>query len=53
MRGSNALIEKLMRRRWDDDFVVVEPGETVTYAAFRTTATTAANLNFHQTGPST
>jgi hypothetical protein len=45
MVGSNELIEKMMRRQWDTDFVVVKPGETVTYADFKTTTQTAANFN--------
>ena len=51
MPGSNALIEKLIAQKWDTDFVVAKPGETVTYAEFKTTAKTAANLNLYQTKP--
>ncbi len=51
MVGSNALIEKLVAQEWDTDFVVAKPGEEVTYAAFKTSAKTAANLNLYQTKP--
>jgi hypothetical protein len=53
MPGSNELIEKMMTQQWDTDFVVAQPGETITYADFRTTTKTAANLNLYQTGPAT
>ena len=53
MPGSNELIEKMMSQNWDTDFVVAKPGETVTYADFKTPTTTAANLNLYQTGPAT
>jgi hypothetical protein len=52
MRGSDALIQKMLARDWASDFVVAGPGEEVTYAAFKTKARTAANLNLYQTGPS-
>lgn len=42
--GSTALIQKMLNGPWDDDFVVVRPGETITYAHFKTTATTMCNL---------
>jgi hypothetical protein len=42
--GSTALIKKLLNGPWDDDFVVARPGETITYADFRTTATGMCNL---------
>ncbi len=37
--GSPWLVEKLLRGPWDDEFVVVRPGETVTYEMFARTAT--------------
>lgn len=43
--GSNRLLTKLINGPWDDEFVVAEPGTTVQYTDFATTATTAANLN--------
>lgn len=36
--GSNALITKTVFGPWDDDFVVAQPGQTITYAAFKVTA---------------
>lgn len=33
--GSNALIKKLLYGPWDDDFVVAQPGETITYLDFK------------------
>lgn len=35
IRGSNALVLKMIRGPWDDDFLVMEPGTTVTYQEFR------------------
>ncbi len=32
--GSSALIRKLVEGKWDEDFVIVEPGGTVEYAMF-------------------
>lgn len=34
--GSNALILKMLTGPWDQDFLVVEPGKTVTYLDFKT-----------------
>lgn len=42
--GSTTLIQKMLNGPWDDDFVVVQPGETITYAHFKTTATAMCNL---------
>lgn len=42
--GSTALIQKMINGPWDDDFVVARPGQTITYADFKTTATTMCNL---------
>jgi len=39
--GSDALVKKMINGPWDDDFVVAQPGQTITYADFRTTATGA------------
>jgi len=35
IRGSTALIEKMIHGPWDDDFVVAHPGETIRHASFR------------------
>jgi hypothetical protein len=42
--GSNALIKKMIYGPWDDDFVIARPGDTISYADFKTTATTMCNL---------
>ena len=42
--GSPGLMAKLLHGPWDDDILVVEPGKTVTYTDFRTSAPLAANL---------
>lgn len=42
--GSTALIKKMLNGPWDDDFIVTPPGETITYTAFKTTATTMCNF---------
>ena len=42
--GSDALVKKMIYGPWDDDFVVAHPGQTITYADFKTTATTMCNL---------
>ncbi len=34
LAGSNALIKKMLTGSWDEDFVVIEPGHTVTYTQF-------------------
>lgn len=34
IEGSPALVKKMLFGPWDDEFVVVSPGETVTYRAF-------------------
>jgi len=42
--GSTALVKKMLFGPWDDDFVITRPGQTITYADFKTTATTMCNL---------
>ncbi len=42
--GSNRLLLKMLNGPWDDEFVVAEPGSTIEYKDFKTTATTSANL---------
>ena len=39
--GSTALVEKMLNGPWDDDFVIVRPGETITYIDFTKTRDTA------------
>jgi hypothetical protein len=36
--GSKALVKKMLYGPWDDDFVIVRPGETICYADFKPTA---------------
>ena len=35
VKGSNALIKKMLFGPWDADFVVASPGQTITYADFK------------------
>ncbi len=42
--GSTALIKRMLFGPWDDDFVIARPGNTISYADFKTTATTMCNL---------
>jgi Protein of unknown function (DUF1638) len=37
--GSNALILKMLTGPWDQEFLVVEPGRTITYLDFKTAST--------------
>jgi len=41
--GSTALIKKMIYGPWDDDFVITRPGDTISYADFKTTAATVCN----------
>jgi hypothetical protein len=43
--GSKVLVHKMIYGPWDDDFVVARPGQTITYADFKTTAPTMCNLS--------
>jgi hypothetical protein len=45
VKGSNALIYRTLYGPWDDDFVVAQPGQTIQYTDFKTSATTTNNLN--------
>jgi hypothetical protein len=36
IQGSNVLVRKLVCGPWDDDFVIVPPGQALTFADFRT-----------------
>lgn len=42
--GADTLIKKMIYGPWDDDFVVARPGQTITYADFKTSAVTMCNL---------
>ena len=42
--GSNTLVKKLLFGPWDDDFVVIQPGQTINYVDFKTSATPMCNL---------
>jgi hypothetical protein len=42
IQGSTALLKKMVHGPWDDDFVVVPPGETITFLKFRETAPTSS-----------
>ena len=44
INGSDALVKKLLFGPWDDDFVVTQPGQTISYIDFKTSATTMCNL---------
>lgn len=45
VRGSNALIRKLIDGPWDEDFVVVEPGQTIRYSDFKRPGDVPPSLN--------
>lgn len=51
--GSNKLTRKMLYGPWDDDFVIIQPGQTVTYADFKTMATTSGHLPTLTIKPST
>jgi hypothetical protein len=42
--GSTALIRKMLYGPWDDDFVIARPGDIISYADFKVTATATSNL---------
>jgi Protein of unknown function (DUF1638) len=42
--GSNALVLKMLTGPWDQEFLVVEPGKTITYLDFKTASTGSAPL---------
>lgn len=35
IKGATALLQKMVRGPWDDDFIVIDAGEVVTYAHFK------------------
>ncbi|MBN1429208.1 MAG: DUF1638 domain-containing protein [Anaerolineae bacterium] len=43
--GSNALIKKMLFGPWDADFVVVSPGQTITYADFNPAARASSSIS--------
>ncbi len=45
VKGSNSLIHRTLYGPWDDDFVVVPPGQTIKYTDFKTTTNTSNNLD--------
>lgn len=53
IKGSNALVRQMIFGPWDEEqFVVKAPGETITYADFKTKATTTPNLTgFNYSSP--
>ena len=46
IHGSNELTLKLLTGPWEDDFLVVRPGETISYLDFRTDGTSTGNASF-------
>ena len=53
VKGSNSLIYRSLFGPWDDDFVIAQPGQTIKYTDFKTTATTTNNLNLYSMTPPT
>jgi len=52
VKGSDDLIYRTLFGPWHDDFVVAQPGQTIQYTDFKTSATTTNNLNaFSLTSP--
>ncbi|MCB9418621.1 MAG: DUF1638 domain-containing protein [Ardenticatenaceae bacterium] len=49
VKGSNSLIYRTLYGPWDDDFVVAQPGQTIKYTDFKTTAATTNNLSLYST----
>ena len=43
IEGANTLVKKLLLGPWDGDFVVAEPGQTITYADFQTSTPVTGN----------
>lgn len=42
--GSSTLVKKMIFGPWDDEFVVAQPGETISYVDFKTNGAPACNL---------
>ncbi len=53
VRGSNALIRKMLSGEWDEDFLVVPPGATISYLDFKTSASNSGDGLPLTTVPST
>ena len=51
IKGSNSLIYRTLFGPWDDDFVVAQPGQTIKYADFKTTATSTNNFSMFSMTP--
>lgn len=45
VKGSDDLIYRTIFGPWHDDFVLAQPGQTIQYTDFKTSATTTSNLN--------
>lgn len=45
VKGSDDLIYRTLFGPWDDDFVLAQPGQTIQYTDFKTSATSTNNLN--------
>ncbi len=48
IRGSDALVRKLLFGPWDGEILVAPPGHTIAYTDFKTTTTTTSNAMFLQ-----
>jgi len=51
IQGSDALVRKLLFGPWGDEILVAQPGHTIDYMDFKTTATTTSNMMFLQSTP--
>lgn len=51
--GSNSLVLKMLTGPWDQDFLIVEPGHTITYMDFKTSTPSTGNTSFFTASPGT
>jgi hypothetical protein len=51
IRGSNELVLKMLTGPWDEDFLTVGPGQTISYLDFKTAATSTGNTHFFTANP--
>ncbi len=51
--GSNVLVNKLIFGPWDSDFLVIPPGDTITYLHFRQAGVSGSSGQFATIGPPT
>jgi hypothetical protein len=51
IQGSDALVRKLLFGPWDNEILVAQPGHTIDYMDFKTTAKTTSNMMFLQSTP--